>query len=241
MDKTVMISVVTPTYNERENIPLFLAHISSFLVSLKQPFEVIIVDDSSPDGTSDVVISLKSKYPQVVLLKRVGKRGIGSAYFDGFAKAKGNIIIAIDVDLSQSLTTIPLFLKKLKAGDGMVIASRYLPESEIRNISFYRQLGSKFFNMFVKFMLALPVLDSTHSYRAFKKDVFRDISKKIKENGHPSFFIELSFWTAKAGYTLSEVPTIFVERVHGQSKLNTFHGLKNAYNTLTRLKKNYEV
>src|SRR5579859_1807563 len=226
MDKKVMISVVTPTYNERENVPLFLGSICPFLSSLKQPFEVIIVDDNSPDGTSAIVNSLKSKYPQVSLLKRVGKRGIGSAYSAGFAKAKGDIIIAIDVDLSQSLTTIPLFLEKLKAGDDMVIASRYLPGSEVRNISFYRQLGSRFFNMFVKFSLALPALDSTHSYRAFKKNIFRDVGKRIEETGHPSFFIELSFWTNKAGYRISEVPTIFVERIHGQSKLNTFQGLK---------------
>lgn len=232
-----MISIITPTYNEKENVSLFIKKVSSFLTRMKLPFEIIVVDDNSPDGTGEVVRSLKSKYPQVSLIKRINKNGIGSAYFDGFSKARGDILIGIDADLSPSLSAIPLFIEKLKKGTDMVIGSRYIHGSKVRNISIFRQFGSKFFNVMLQLVFNSQISDITHSYRALKKNVFKNIARHITESGHPSFFIELTFWTIRKEYVVGEVPITFVERRHGYSKLNTFQGLKNAIKTIKRLKK----
>lgn len=231
-----MISIITPTYNEKESIPIFIKEVSACLNSLREKFEIIIVDDSSPDGTAKVVKALQKKYPQLVLLKRKGKLGIGSAYFDGYTKAKGDFIIGIDADLSQSIETIPYFIKEMKKGKRMVVASRYLPKSKVVNISIYRNWGSKAFNLFTKASLNLPILDITHSYRGITKKTVLDIKKHITETVHPSFFIELTYLVHKKGYAISEVPTVFIERRSGVSKLNTLQGLKKAIKTIQRLK-----
>lgn len=232
-----MISVITPTYNEKENIVRFIEKITSCLTDMKQSFEIIVVDDSSPDSTAEIVASLKSKYPHVSFLKRLKRGGIGSAYFDGFSKAKGDILIGIDADLSPSVESIPLLIEKLKEGNDMVIGSRYLPASKVYDQSPIKLAGSKLFNILIKFVLGIPCSDITHSYRTFTKKTFNDIKKYIVEKDHPSFFIEYSFWVIRRGYKISEVPIIFRERKFGYSKLNSLQGLKNAVKTLVRLKR----
>lgn len=232
-----MISIITPTYNERESLPHYLKQITAYLASLREQYEIIIVDDNSPDGTGELVNSLKLKYPQLTLLKRIGKKGIGSAYFDGYKKARGNIVIGIDADLSQSLKSIPLFIKNLKEGKSdMVIASRYLPASKVYNQTPFRRWGSRVFNIFLYHTLSVPVFDITHSYRGFKKSIIKKIANDVIETDHPSFFIELTFLTIKNGYKVNEVPTVFKERKYGYSKLNIIKGVKAAVKTVVRLK-----
>lgn len=232
-----MISVVTPTYNEKENILRFIKEVSHFLKGKKEPFEIIIVDDNSPDGTAELVNSVKSKYPNISLIRRAGKRGLGSAYFDGYSAAKGDILIGIDADLSPSLSSISSYIKNIENGDDMVIGSRYLPKSEIYGQSMLKLGGSKLFNILAGLFLSIPYSDITHSYRAITKKAFDDIRKKITEVDHPSFFIEFSFWVNKKGYRVSEIPIVFKERRIGYSKLNFYQGLKSAIKTVVRLKK----
>lgn len=236
MEKKSLISVVTPTYNEKENIIRFIKKITAFFLAKKLPIEIIVVDDNSPDGTAGLVLAQKTKFTHVHLVLRKHKKGIGSAYFDGFSKAKGEIIIAIDADLSQSLHSIPDFLSKLKGGADMVVASRYVQGSKVIGISVVKQLGGRLFNYFVKIFLGVPLVDMTHSYRAFTKKTFKQISKHIVETSHPAFFIEFSFWAHKSGQLLTEVPTKFEERREGYSKLNIVNGLRDAVRLLLRLK-----
>lgn len=232
-----MISVITPTYNERENIEIFIKRVSSCLISAGQEFEIIIVDDNSPDGTAEVVVSLKSQFPQVSLIRRSYRKGIGSAYFDGFLAAKGSFLVGIDADLSLSSKSILLLVHELNKGIDMVIGSRYLPSSQIISVSWSKRIGSRLFNLFSKKILNINLSDITHSFRGFRKEVFDNISKYITETDHPSFFIECTFWANKEGYKIKEVPIIFRERRFGQSKLNILQGLEKGIETLFRLKK----
>ncbi len=235
-----MISIITPTYNEKDGIEHFVASVSQTMKGLNQPFEIVVVDDNSPDGTADLVIRLRSKYPQLNLLKRAGKLGIGSAYFDGFAKAKGDFLIGIDADLSPGVEVLPLFVERLKAGDGMVIGSRYLRKSRTVGVGLYKANGSRVFNIFTRIVLGVPASDITHSNRAMTKKCFEAIAPKIKTKDHPSFFVECSFWAKKLGFRISEVPITFTERTTGRSKLNINKGLRNALKTIAKLRLGYE-
>ena len=232
-----MISVITPTYNEKENIGRFIKEIASYLNDRKKKFELIVVDDNSPDGTADLVDSMKREHKNILLLKRSGRLGLGSAYFDGFSKAKGDILIGIDADFSSSLASIDMFIKKIEKGYDMAIGSRYMPRSKVYGQSVIKLEGSRLFNSFTRLFLNIPYSDITHSFRAVTKAAFDDIRTNIKEDDHPSFFIEFSFWIHRAGYKVSEVPIVFRERKLGKSKLNLSQGLKNGVKTLIRLKK----
>lgn len=231
-----MISIITPTYNEKEGIGRFVETIANEMKRLKQPFEIVVVDDNSPDGTAEIVTGLRTQYPTVRLVKRKGKLGIGSAYFDGFSEASGDYLIGIDADLSPSLDVIPAFIKKLEAGDGMVIGSRYLPTSRVVNVTEFKTKGSKVFNFVFRLILGLPLSDLTHSNRAFSRQAWAKIAPHIQTKDHPSFFIECSFWAQKLGFKVSEVPITFTERAVGRSKLNVWKGLRNALKTIAKLR-----
>ncbi len=232
-----MISIITPTYNERDGIEHFVQTISQVMNELGEPFEIIVVDDNSPDGTARRVTELKANYPNLELLKRAGKLGIGSAYFDGFCKASGEYLIGIDADLSPSTDAIPLFIERLKGGDGMVIGSRYLPESQIHNMTKFKSDGSRVFNFFTRYALGIPLTDITHSNRAFSKETFKEIAPYITTKDHPSFFIECSYWVHRLGHAVSEVPITFTERIIGQSKLDIKNGLRRSFKTIAKLRK----
>lgn len=232
-----MISVIMPTYNEKEGIGLSVEKITEFMKKQPQDFEIVVVDDNSPDGTAAVVTELKMKYPNVKLLKRAGKLGIGSAYFDGFSLAVGEYLIGIDADLSPSLDAIPHMVEKLATGSGMVIGSRYLPQSRIYNMTGFKSGGSRLFNLFARQALGLKLADITHSNRAFSRDCFQVIAPHIKAKDHPAFFIECSFWADKLGYNPTEVPIVFTERTVGNSKLDLKKGLRGALRTIACLRK----
>lgn len=234
--KPLLISIVTPTYNESVGIVNFVKTVERTMQKVKLPFEIIVVDDNSPDGTADIVLKLKTQYPTLKLLKRAGKLGIGSAYFDGFNLAKGDIIIGIDADLSPSSEVIPLFIQQLTNQFDMVIGSRYLWQSKVKNVSFFKSFGSRVFNYLTRLMLSLPYTDITHSNRAFTRKGWQLIAPKINSQDHPSFFIECSFWAHKLGLKVTEIPINFTERIVGQSKLNVKKGLKSAWQTVKKLR-----
>jgi dolichol-phosphate mannosyltransferase len=233
-----MISFVTPTFNEKEAIQIFVKTMTDFGHTLNRPFEIIVVDDNSPDGTSEIVQKLQTEYPHLKLLKRIGKKGIGSAYYDGYHQAQGEIIIGLDADLSQSLKTIPQFLSMIEnEGYDMVIGSRNTSESVITGCSAFKRFGSITLNYFIRFFLGIHSSDLTHSFRAFKKEVLSKMNdQKITEIGHPSFFIEFSYRLTQEGYKIGDTSCDFKEREVGYSKLNLVKGLKRALHTMYRLK-----
>lgn len=228
------ISIVTPTYNERIGINNYLSSMINILSSLNADYEIIVVDDNSPDGTGDYLLNLKKNLPFLHVIIRQGKSGIGSAYLDGFTQAKGDYIIGIDADLSPSIEVIPKFIERLDEGFQMVIGSRYSPGSEIRNVSFFKSYGSRLFNSFCRTMLQIPLNDITHSNRAFTREAFNRIRPNLSESAHPSFFIECSFWAQKQDLRITEVPITFSERTTGSSSLAVRQGLAKGLKTIYR-------
>lgn len=211
--------VIIPAYNEAKNIPSLLKQI--FFLGLN--LSVLIVDDNSPDGTSEEVKKQQSKYPHLYLLKRSGKRGLASAYIEGFKYAleKGyEIIIQMDADLSHSPSCIPNMLRLLITYD-LVIGSRYIEKGGVSNWTFTRLLLSRLANVFSKILLHIPINDLTSGFKCMRKTVLEDIDfPTITPKGYV-FQIEMVYRAFLKGFKIVEYPIIFKERKDGISKVTT--------------------
>ena len=208
----VKVSVVLPTYNERENISGIIGRLSKIL---RKNYEIIIVDDNSPDGTWEIVRNISSGNKKVRLILRKNKRGIASAFRDGTSKAKGEIIVWMDADLTHPPEIIPKLLGNLWDND-IVIASRYVKGGkDSRN--FIRALASRTANFFACLLLG-SVKDFTSVFVAIRREVFKEIS--IADSRHAEFFIKFIYDAKRKGYKLAEVPYAQHERKKGTSKLN---------------------
>lgn len=214
-------SFIVPVFNEKQNI---FPTIDEIFKYHKYPneFEILFVDDNSPDGTASEINKACSKYSNVKLIQHGKKEGIGAALTYGCKFAKHDLFIFIDADLSQSPSYIPQMIKHIESGSDMVIGSRYLKGSKKINQSAFRKYGSYLFNLFSKLILGVPVFDITHSFRVFKKDIFYFLENSITQKGHPSFLIEFTYLTALNKYKIKEVPITFIDRDYsrGISKLN---------------------
>jgi len=209
-----MISIVIPTYNEKENIKKLILKIFQ---NLENP-EIIVIDDNSTDGTSDVVKKLIKKY-NVRLIERSKKIGIGSAYKRGFRVASGDIIIQMDADLSHDPLYLRQFIEKINQGYDIVIGSRYIKNGKITGWSKYRKLLSKVSNFLAYLLLKIPVNDVTTGFRAYKKNFLNKINlDEINSNGY-SFNLEILFRSLEVEGKIVEIPIIFKNRRIGKSKL----------------------
>jgi dolichol-phosphate mannosyltransferase len=209
--------VVIPTYNERDNIEkLVLA-----ILELKQNFYIAIVDDNSPDGTGQIADDLAMRYPEVSVIHRKEKTGIGQAYIDGFKYALSNgveYIFQMDADFSHDPALLPTFLEMLKGND-LVIGSRYKGGVRVLNWDFKRLLLSKFATKYVNIITGLPVTDATGGFKGFRRKVLECIDlDKIRSDGY-SFQIEITYIAYKKHFKIGEVPIIFVDRHAGTSKM----------------------
>ncbi|HIE34141.1 MAG TPA: polyprenol monophosphomannose synthase [Candidatus Altiarchaeales archaeon] len=225
-----MISIIIPTYNERENIKILIPKIFEVLESNSLKGNLIIVDDSSPDGTALEVERLKNKYPverlknkyPIELIKRKSKLGIGSAYIAGFKKALeegADIIFEMDADLSHDPAKIPEFIKSLENSD-IVLGSRYINGGRVEGWNIWRKTVSKGANKIAKLLLSLEAMDITSGYRAYKSKVLKVINLKgINSSGY-AFQVELLFKAKQHGFRIKEIPITFVDRRHGKSKLS---------------------
>ena len=229
------IAVIIPTYNEAENIGLLVEKILA--LGLKSS-KIIIIDDSSPDGTGGIADSLAQKYEEkVIVIRRKGKLGLGSAYKDGFKtafKESAKTIITMDADLSHDPKVIPKLLGELKTAD-VVIGSRYIEGGGIVGFPLWRLALSTIAQGFCKFLLGIKVHDSTTAFRAYKAKVIKAINPdSIKSEGY-SFLIEVVFRSQKHGFKISEIPIIFKARELGKSKVSQSEILKALF-TVFRLK-----
>ena len=229
--------VVIPTYNEAETILETLR----LVLAVKPELNVLVVDDSSPDGTATIVSELYSGESRVQLLIREQKQGLGLAYLDGFqwAFSKGfDFIIEMDSDGSHRAQDLGRLLEASGAAD-LVIGSRWVIGGEVRNWPWGRQLISRFGNRYAKFMLGTQIFDMTSGFRVFRADFLKQLlAKSVSSHGY-SFQVELAYRASKAGSVL-EVPITFVERVNGKSKMTlaivlealakvTFWGIKRVF------------
>jgi len=226
-----MISIVIPTYNERENIRVLIPRTIAIFEENGFSGEIIVVDDGSEDGTAEEVEMLTKNYGNIRLIQRGKKMGLGSAYKTGFKAAKGDIIFEMDADLSHDPLEIPNFIKKIEEGNDLVIGSRYIKEGDIKNWSYLRILVSKTANYMANRLLKLDINDATSGYRAYKKDILNKMDMdEIKSDGY-AFQVEMVYFTRKNGFRIAEIPIIFTERRSGLSKL----GYKEVFDFFKRV------
>ncbi len=209
--------VVIPTFNELENISALLPE----LMNLPEMFDVLVVDDSSPDGTANFVQTYLLTHPRVYLLKRQTKDGLGKAYIAGFKwgiQNKYAAIIEMDADFSHSPQDLSKIIQKLHTSK-VVIGSRYVAGGATVNWGVIRKLISRGGGIYSRLILGYPVKDWTGGFNGWHTEVLQAIGlDEIQSNGY-SFQIELKYKAQKNGYEVTEVPIVFEDRRVGQSKM----------------------
>ena len=231
MPQAPRVVVVSPTYNEHDNLPLLAGR----LAALDVPnLCLLVVDDNSPDGTGEVADKLAAESPdQVAVLHRTEKDGLGRAYVAGIARALADgadIIIQMDADLSHPTAVIPKMLRLLQTTDaGVVIGSRYVPGgSAAGEWAWHRRLLSAWANLYVNTILRLHVKDATAGFKAWRADTLRRIEvSSIRSNGY-AFQVEMNYRTVRSGIKIAETPIRFEERNEGSSKMTLGVQLESA-------------
>lgn len=225
------VVVVVPTYNERENLPVLVAELLALPV---EDLRVLVVDDSSPDGTGDVADALAREHPDVVgVLHRTEKDGLGRAYVAGMTRALdegADVVIQMDADLSHPSEVIPTMVETLATTDAaVVLGSRYVPGgSAASEWAWHRRLLSAWANTYVNTILKLGVRDATAGFKAWKADALRAVDLgTIRSNGY-SFQVEMNHRVVQAGKRIAEVPITFEERAEGASKMTLKVQLESA-------------
>ncbi len=210
--------IVIPTYNERENLPRMVAK----LLSLPVPVDLLVVDDNSPDGTGTLADELAAKHPEVRVLHRKEKSGLGRAYLAGFRWALEHdyeFIFEMDGDFSHNPDDIPAFLEAARAAD-LVLGSRYLNGIRVINWPLSRLMLSKGAAFYVRAITGMPFTDPTGGYKCFRRRALIALKlSEVQSNGY-SFQIELTHRLWRRGFRVVEVPIIFTERAEGNSKMS---------------------
>jgi dolichol-phosphate mannosyltransferase len=210
--------VVIPTYNERENI----VRLIDAIFEVKRDINILVVDDNSPDGTSDLVKEKMKIDNRVHLLERPGKMGLGTAYCDGFAyslEKDFDAIMEMDADFSHDPKEIPNLLSKLEDND-LVIGSRYKTGVNVVNWPLSRLMLSYFANLYTRIITGMPIKDATGGFKCFRAEKLKEINLKgVHSNGY-GFQIEMNFRMWRNGSRIYEVPIIFIDRRSGVSKMN---------------------
>ncbi len=211
--------IVVPTYNEAQNIERLIDRI---LFQGIKGLDILVVDDNSPDGTSDIVATIAQKESHVSLMKRQEKAGLGTAYVAGFKyalKENYDYIFEMDADFSHNPDDIPEFLETIKEHD-LVIGSRYIVGVNVINWPLSRLMLSLFANKYTRTITGMPIKDCTSGFKCFRAEVLRAINlNNISSDGY-SFQIEMNFKAYKKGFRLKEIPIVFTDRVAGTSKMN---------------------
>lgn len=210
--------IVVPTYNERENLPRMVAR----LLALPVKVDLLVVDDNSPDGTGKLADEFAAKHPEVHVLHRKEKNGLGRAYLAGFkwALEKGyEFIFEMDGDFSHNPDDVPAFLEMAQNAD-LVLGSRYVNGIRIINWPLSRLMLSKGAAMYVQIITGMPITDPTGGYKCFRRRALEALNlDAVRSNGY-SFQIELTHKLWRNGFRVAEVPIIFTERVQGHSKMS---------------------
>jgi len=211
--------VIVPTYNERLNI----SSLTEAVLAKDSRIEMLIVDDNSPDGTGDLVRQLSQSNPRIHLLRRGSKLGLGTAYLAGFAWALARdyeYIIEMDADFSHDPAHLPQFLEAAQTAD-FVLGSRYLDGNvTVVNWPMKRLLLSYFANVYARIVTGMQLWDATGGFKCFHRRVLQAIDlTDVRSNGY-GFQIEMSFRAFAKGFRGVEIPIVFSDRTHGESKMN---------------------
>ncbi|HEX7492598.1 MAG TPA: polyprenol monophosphomannose synthase [Bacteroidales bacterium] len=212
--------VIIPTYKERENIEDIVKKIFSQKIS----FDILVIDDNSPDGTASIIKELQKSLPNLFLIERQGKLGLGTAYIAGFkwALEKGyDYIYEMDADFSHDPHDLEkLYIACSENGADLAIGSRYISGVNVVNWPLSRVLMSYVASIYVRIITGMKIMDTTAGFKCYKREVLRNINlDKIKSVGY-GFQIEMKFKTWILGYKIVEVPIIFTDRKLGASKMS---------------------
>ena len=213
--------IIIPTYNEKENIEKMIRT----LMALEHSFDILVVDDGSPDGTAAIVKRMQVEFPErVFIIERSGKLGLGTAYIAGFKwalKEGYEYIFEMDADFSHNPDDVPRLYEACAVdGADLSVGSRYVTGVNVVNWPMGRVLMSYFASKYVRFITRLPVYDTTAGFNCYKRKVLQTIDlDNIRFKGY-AFQIEMKFTTHMCGFKIKEVPVIFVNRVLGTSKMS---------------------
>lgn len=215
--------VVLPTYDEADNIAGMLA----LLLDSPTAPDVLVVDDSSPDGTGAVVQRIAAEHPagRIRLLTRTTKDGLGAAYRAGFAQvlAEGahDVVVQMDADGSHPVTALPTMLAAIADGADLVLGARYVPGGALDDVwPWYRKALSRGANVYARVLLKAPVADLTGGFKAWRADLLRSLDLDELTAAGYAFQIQTTLAAVQRGATVREVPILFTERVHGTSKMS---------------------
>ena len=216
--------LVIPTYNEAENLePIVTAAHAQLAATVPGAFRILIVDDSSPDGTGELADALAARLPELEVLHRAGKGGLGQAYVAGFSHAMAHgaeLLIEMDADFSHDPAHLPELIAAADHAD-VVLGSRYVPGGGVRNWGLSRQLISRGGGIYARAVLGIDVRDITGGFKAIHRHVLQAIDlPSVRAEGYV-FQIEVTYRALTEGFTISEIPIIFSDRTAGTSKMSS--------------------
>ena len=218
----VPFTVVLPTYNERENLERFVERVEEVFAAHELNGRIIVVDDNSPDGTGQIADTLAGRYPNLSVVHRQNKQGIGPAYLAGFRQAlstDAQLIFEMDCDFSHDPANIPAFLKAAQDAD-LVLGSRYVPGGRVENWGLVRRLISRWGGLYARLVLGVPVNDLTGGNKCFRRQVLESLDLESVSSQGYGFQIEMTYRTIKKGFRVKEIPITFSDRQQGQSKMS---------------------
>ena len=210
--------VVVPTYNERKNLEELIPRVLGQLPEV----ELLVVDDGSPDGTGEYADGIAAEDPRVHVLHRPGKMGLGSAYVKAFKHALTtdvDLVIQMDADFSHDPDVIPALVENAAKYD-VVLGSRYITGANVVNWPLQRLFLSYFANVYTHIVTGLPLRDSTGGFKCFRRGVLEAIDLGAVRSDGYSFQIEINFRSWRKGFSIVEIPIVFVDRHSGTSKMS---------------------
>ena len=212
------VVVVIPTYNERENLELLTSMVR------QEGFGVLIVDDSSPDGTGELADSLAYSDEAIGVVHRPSKQGLGAAYSEGFARALASgagVIAQMDADFSHDPRSLRDLVGALDDGADVALGSRYVAGGGTPDWPWHRRLISAGGNLYARWLLGLDVHDATGGFRAFRAEVLSELAPETAEASGYAFQVEMVWRATAQGLRITEVPIVFSDRRYGSSKMST--------------------
>jgi dolichol-phosphate mannosyltransferase len=228
------LSVILPTYNERDSIVLLIEGIHAILQKEKIDHEIVIVDDNSPDGTYNEILQAFPGNPNVVPILRTNEKGLASAILHGITHCTGDKVVIMDTDFNHPPELIPLLVKITEYFD-IASCSRYVIGGGMET-SRMRYIGSKLFNKFIHYTLRVKTTDNLSGYFAFNKEILKDIDLQSIFYGYGDYFIRFLYIMQKNKKFILEVPVVYKDRKGGLSKTNLRNELVRYTRTVLRIK-----
>ncbi|HKY49163.1 MAG TPA: polyprenol monophosphomannose synthase [Acidimicrobiia bacterium] len=210
------VTVVVPTYNERENLPHMAAAV------LLHGYRLIVVDDNSPDGTGSLADELAAATPGLEVIHRPSKQGLGPAYGQGFRQALdggADVVVQMDCDFSHNPNDIPRLVAAVEAGADLGLGSRYVPGGDTPDWPWHRKFLSRGGNIYARIMLGIPIRDATGGFRAWTAPGLMSLPFEAAEASGYGFQVEMAMRAVDQGLKVEEVPIVFRDRARGYSKM----------------------